>query len=77
MAEVRAGGDHNARGAVDLAEQLVVHQHAAVLRREQVSPSSRRQPDFEAPAPGFRCDLGDGFVFADLTLFELGDPDFA
>ena len=75
--EVRKRGDHHRRSAVDLPQQLVVDEHAAVFGGEQVGPAARRQANFERPAAHFRRHRHDGVVFADLALLELGHPDLA
>src|SRR5450759_5377766 len=40
VAEVQGGGDDDAGRAVDLLEQLIIHQHAAVFCCQEVCPAS-------------------------------------
>ena len=61
--------------AVDLLQEFVVNQDAAVFGGDQVGPSACRQADLEAAATHVGRDLCDGFVFSDFAVFELGDPD--
>ena len=75
--EVRKRGNHDRRRAVDLPQQFVVDQHAAVLGGEQVSPAAGRQADLERPTAHLRSHRHDGVVFAHLALLELCHPDLA
>jgi hypothetical protein len=74
VAEVQGSGDDHAGGAVDLLQQLIVHQDAAVFGGEQVGPASGRQADFETAATHFAGHLADRVVFADFAVFQFGDP---
>src|ERR1700693_2643592 len=45
MAELMRRGDDHAGGAVDLLEEFIVHQYAAVFRGQEVGPAARREAD--------------------------------
>ena len=75
VAEVQGGGDHHAGGAVDLLEQFVVHQHAAVFGGQEVGPAAGREADFETAAAHLAGDRADRIVLADLAFFQFGYPD--
>ena len=74
IAEIQRRGDHHAGGAVDLLEQFIVHQHAAIFGGEQIGPSAGRQADFKTAATHFTGYLADGVVFPDFAFFQFGNP---
>src|SRR5436190_1273378 len=76
-AEIWRRRDDDARSAVNLLEQLVINQDAAVFDCEQIRAPAGRQPDFQAAATHFRGRLAYGLIFSDLAVFELGNPDLA
>jgi hypothetical protein len=73
-AEVRRSRNDHARCAVDLAEQIIVHQNAAVFGREEVRASACRKPDLKTSASHLRRHLADGRVLADFAFFKFGHP---
>jgi hypothetical protein len=74
-AEIQRRGDDHAGRAVDLLQQLVVHQHATFLGGLQIGPAARRQADLEAAAAHLAGYRADRVVFADLAFLQFGHPD--
>src|ERR1039457_376478 len=60
--------------AVDLFQEFVVHQHAAVLGGQEIGPATRRQADLKTPAPHLAGYRANRVVLADLALLQLGNP---
>src|SRR5205823_3882211 len=74
VAEIEGGGDHYTGGAVNLLQELVVHQDTAVFGGQKVGAASRSQADFEAAAAHLAGHCANRIIFADFAFFELGDP---
>src|ERR1035441_2779781 len=74
VAEVQGGGDDNAGGAVDLLEQLIIHQHAAVLCAQGISPAAGREADLETSAAHLAGHRADRVILADLPVFQFRNP---
>src|SRR5450759_5630104 len=74
VAEVQGGGDDDAGGAVDLLEQLIVHQHAAVFGGQEVGPAAGCEADFETSTAHLAGDRADRIILADFAIFQLGNP---
>jgi len=72
--EIRRGGDHHARQAVNLSQQLIVYQHAAVFGGKQIGPPARRQTDLQTAAPHLLGGLAYRLVFAHLAILEFRHP---
>src|ERR1022692_695917 len=73
-AEIQRRGDDHAGRAVDLLQQVVVHQHATFLGGLQIGPAARRQADLEASAAHLAGYRADRIVFADLAFLQFGHP---
>src|SRR5688572_2563939 len=74
VCEVDRGGDHNTRSAVELLQQIVVDQRAAVFRRKKVGAPARREPDFQTAATHLARHVRDGQVFGDFTVLQFRHP---
>jgi hypothetical protein len=72
---IERGRDHHARSAVNLLQEFVVHQHAAVFGGHQVGPATRREADLEAAATHFAGDGANGIILADLAVLQFRHPD--
>src|SRR5262249_50567851 len=72
--EIQRGADYHTSRAIQLLEQLFVHQHTAVLRSHQVGPSAGRHADFIAAATHLRSHRADGIIFPDFPFLQLRYP---
>jgi len=75
VAEVEQGGNDKARGAVDLFKEVIIHQYAAIFRRDEVGAATSGDLYFETAAANFSGDGADGVVLSDFPFFQLRDPD--
>src|SRR5215472_4971852 len=67
--------DDNAGCTVDLPQEFVVYEDAAVLGRYQVRPAASGHPDLDSATCNERRNLLDGIVLANLAFFQLRNPD--
>ncbi len=74
VAEVQGGSDDNAGRAVDLLQQFIIHQNAAVFGSQEVGPATGCEADFETSATHFAGHRADRVVLTDLPFFQLGYP---
>src|SRR6185437_16445193 len=68
-------GNHYAASAVNLLQQFIVNEGAAIFSGNQVRPSTRREADFDRTAAHGSSHGHDRVIFTDLAIFQLSNPD--
>jgi hypothetical protein len=75
VAEIQGGGNDHTSGAVDLFQEFVIDQNAAIFGSEEIGPAAGGKTNLKTATAHFAGDRTDGIIFTDFTIFQFRNPD--